>query len=87
METRPADPKHGDFARGGETLPRDARLSSFADGEETESHDERPGSDGRIYQLIRQHDGPRQRTHEITFLESDAEAYSFTFGQSGDGDG
>jgi hypothetical protein len=57
METRPADPKHGDFA------------------------------DGRIYQLIRQHDGLRQRTLEITFLESDAEAYSFTFGQSGDGDG
>jgi hypothetical protein len=31
-------------------------------------------------QLIRQHDGLRQRTLEITFLESDAEAYSFTFG-------
>ncbi|HEX5617296.1 MAG TPA: hypothetical protein VFX51_02700 [Solirubrobacteraceae bacterium] len=28
----------------------------------------------------------RQRTLEITFVESDAEAYSFTFGQSGDGD-
>jgi hypothetical protein len=42
METRPADPKHGDFARG---------------------------------------------TLEITFLECDAEAYSFTFGESGDGDG
>ena len=54
METRPADPKHGDVARGGETLPRD---------------------------------GLRQRTLEITFLESDAEAYSFTFGWSGDGDG
>ena len=87
MERRPADPKHGDFARGGETLPRDERLGSFADGEETEHHDERPGSDGRMYQLIRQHDGLRQRTLEITFLESDAEAYSFTFGWSGDGDG
>jgi Thioredoxin like C-terminal domain len=80
METRPGDPKHGDFARGWETLPRDERLGSFADGEETEQHDERPGSDGRMYQLIRQHDGLRQRTLEITFLESDAEAYSFTFG-------
>ena len=59
METRPGDPKHGDFARGGETLP---------------------SSDGRMYQLIRQHDGVHQRTLEITFLESDAEAYSFTFG-------
>ena len=47
METRPADPKHDDGARG----------------------------------------GVRQRTLEITFLESDAEAYSFTFGKSGDGDG
>jgi len=80
METRPADPKHGEFARGGETLPRDERLGSFADGEETEPHDERPGSDDRMYQFIRQHDGLRQRTLEITFLESDAEAYSFTFG-------
>ena len=43
METRPGDPKHGDFARGWETLPRDERLGSFADGEETEPHDERPG--------------------------------------------
>jgi hypothetical protein len=47
METRPADPKHGDVARGGETLPRE---------------------------------GLRQRTLEIRFLESDAGAYSFTFG-------
>ena len=46
-----------------------------------------PGSDGRVYQLIRQHDGLRQRTLEITFVESGAEAYSFTFGLSGDGDG
>jgi hypothetical protein len=80
MGTRPEDLRHGDFARGWETLPRDERLGSFADGDETEPHDERPGSDGRMYQLIRQHDGLRQRTLEITFLESDAEAYSFTFG-------
>jgi hypothetical protein len=26
METRPTDPKHGDFERGGETLPRDGRM-------------------------------------------------------------
>src|SRR4051794_41212307 len=44
METRPADPKHGDFARGGETLPRNERLGSFADGDETEPHDECPRS-------------------------------------------
>ena len=80
MEPRPRDPKHDAFARGWETLPRDERLGSFADGEESEPHHERPGSDGRMCQLIRQHDGLRQRTLEITFLESDADAYSFTFG-------
>ena len=36
--------------------------------------------DSRLYQLVRQHDGVRQRTLQITFLEPDAEAYSFTFG-------
>jgi hypothetical protein len=36
--------------------------------------------DGRLYQLIRQHDGVRERTLEITFSEAGAEAYSFTFG-------
>jgi hypothetical protein len=37
-------------------------------------------SDGRMYQLVRQHDTVRERTLEITFLEPGAEAYSFTFG-------
>ena len=36
--------------------------------------------DGRLYQLVRQHDAVRERTLEITFLEPGAEAYSFTFG-------
>ena len=36
--------------------------------------------DGRLYQLVRQHDGVRQRTLEITFLQPGAKAYSFTFG-------
>jgi thiol-disulfide isomerase/thioredoxin len=36
--------------------------------------------DGRMYQLVRQHDAVRDRTLEITFLEAGAEAYSFTFG-------
>jgi thiol-disulfide isomerase/thioredoxin len=35
---------------------------------------------GRLYQLVRQHDGVRERTLEITFLETGAEAYAFTFG-------
>jgi hypothetical protein len=36
--------------------------------------------EGRMYQLLRQHDTVRDRTLEITFLEAGAEAYSFTFG-------
>jgi thiol-disulfide isomerase/thioredoxin len=36
--------------------------------------------DGRLYQLVRQHDTIRERTLQITFLEPGAEAYAFTFG-------
>jgi thiol-disulfide isomerase/thioredoxin len=36
--------------------------------------------DGRMYQLVREHDSVRERTLEITFLEPGAEAYAFTFG-------
>ncbi len=36
--------------------------------------------EGRLYQLVRQHDGVRERTLKITFLEPGVEAYSFTFG-------
>ena len=36
--------------------------------------------DGRLYQLVRQHDTVRERTLKITFLEPGAEAYAFTFG-------
>jgi len=36
--------------------------------------------DGRLYQLVRQQDGVRERTLEITFDDRGAEAYVFTFG-------
>ncbi len=36
--------------------------------------------DGRLYQLVREHDRVRERTFEIAFLEPGAEAYVFTFG-------
>ena len=36
--------------------------------------------EGRLYQLVREHDTVRERTLEITFLEPGAEAYVFTFG-------
>jgi thiol-disulfide isomerase/thioredoxin len=35
---------------------------------------------GRMYQLVRQHDGVGDRTLEITFSQPGAEAYAFTFG-------
>jgi|SRR6266536_1003676 len=37
-------------------------------------------TDGRLYQLVRQDHDVRQRTLEITFLDTAAEAYVFTFG-------
>ncbi|MFI6266519.1 redoxin family protein [Micromonospora sp. NPDC051006] len=36
--------------------------------------------EGRLYQLVRQHDAVHERTLEITFLEPGAEAYVLTFG-------
>jgi len=36
--------------------------------------------EGRMYQLVREHDAVRDRTLEITFLEPGAEVYAFTFG-------
>ena len=36
--------------------------------------------DGRMYQLVREHEAVRERTLKITFLEPGAEAYAFTFG-------
>ncbi len=35
---------------------------------------------GRLYQLVREHEAVRERTLEIAFLESGAEAFVFTFG-------
>ena len=36
--------------------------------------------EGRMHQLVRQHDAVRERTLEITFLNPGAQVYSFTFG-------
>ena len=36
--------------------------------------------EGRLYQLVREHDRVRERTLDITFLEPGAEAYVVTFG-------
>jgi thiol-disulfide isomerase/thioredoxin len=37
-------------------------------------------ADGRLYQLVREHDRVRERTLQITFTEAGAEGYVFTFG-------
>jgi thiol-disulfide isomerase/thioredoxin len=37
-------------------------------------------ADGRMYQLVREHDEVRERTLQITFVKPGAEAYVFTFG-------
>jgi hypothetical protein len=36
--------------------------------------------EGRLYQLVREHDAVRERTVQVTFLAAGAEAYVFTFG-------
>ena len=36
--------------------------------------------DGRLYQLVREHDAVRERTLEVTFVKPGVEAYAFTFG-------
>jgi hypothetical protein len=36
--------------------------------------------EGRMYQLVRQHEAVRERTVEVMFHDSGAEAYAFTFG-------
>jgi hypothetical protein len=36
--------------------------------------------DGRLYQLVREHNAVRERTLQITSFEPGAEAYAFTFG-------
>ena len=37
-------------------------------------------TDGRMYQLVRQHGDVRERTLEISVSQPGAEAYAFTFG-------
>jgi hypothetical protein len=49
-------------------------------GVDTDEHGNGVLRDGRMYQLVREHDRVRERTLQITFLEAGAEAYAFTFG-------
>jgi hypothetical protein len=67
-----------------EPIPFRARLDGEAPGPShgVDVDDEGHGvvREGRLYQLVRQHEGVRERTLEITFLEPGAQAYAFTFG-------
>jgi thiol-disulfide isomerase/thioredoxin len=67
-----------------EPIPFQVRLDGEAPGP---SHGVDVDSDGnglleegRLYQLVREHDTIRERTLEITFVEPGVEAYVFTFG-------
>ena len=66
-----------------DSVPRGSSTATLRAGH-TASTSTRTGTacceDGRMYQLVRQHDAIRDRTLEITFLEPGAEAYAFTFG-------
>ena len=58
----------------------DGKAPGPSHGVDVDEHGDGLLRDGRLYQLVRQHDGIRERTLEITFLEPGAEAYAFTFG-------
>ena len=72
------------FSGAGEPIPFRMLLDGEAPGPSHGVDVDEDGNgtlrDGRLYQLVRQHDGVRERTLEITFLEPGAEAYAFTFG-------
>ena len=58
----------------------DGKAPGPSHGVDVDEHGDGLLRDGRLYQLLRQHDGIRERTLEITFLEPGAEAYAFTLG-------
>ena len=71
-------------ARAGAPIPFRVLLDGEAPGQSAGVDVDEDGAgvlrDGRLYQLIRQHDTIHEHTLQITFLERGAEAYSFTFG-------
>ena len=81
-----ADPlqQSGRSSRASESIPFRVLLDGEAPGPshgvDVDEHGNGVLGDGRLYQLVRQRDGGRERTLEITFREPGAEAYAFTFG-------
>jgi thiol-disulfide isomerase/thioredoxin len=68
----------------GEPIPfrvlLDGQAPGASHGVDVDEHGNGVLRNGRLYQLIREHETVRERTLEITFLEPGAEAYAFTFG-------
>jgi hypothetical protein len=68
----------------GESIPfrvfLDGEPPGLSHGVDVDEHGEGVLRDGRLYQLLREHDAVRERILEISFLEAGAEAYAFTFG-------
>jgi thiol-disulfide isomerase/thioredoxin len=58
----------------------DGEAPGSSHGVDVDEHGTGVLREGRLYQLVRQHETILERTLEITFLEPGAEAYSFTFG-------
>jgi hypothetical protein len=58
----------------------DGKVATGAHGTDVEADGRGAVTDQRTYQLIRQRGAIRERRFEIEFLDSDVEAYCFTFG-------
>jgi hypothetical protein len=71
-------------AGGSEPIPFRVALDGEAPGSSRGVDVDEDGNgmleEGRLYQLVREQGGVRERTVEITFLGTNAEAYAFTFG-------
>jgi hypothetical protein len=58
----------------------DGKAPGPSNGVDVDEHGNGLLEEGRLYQLVRQHDAVRERTLEVTFREPGAQAYAFTFG-------
>jgi thiol-disulfide isomerase/thioredoxin len=71
-------------AAAGEPIPfrvlLDGEAPGSSHGVDVDEHGNGLLSDGRLYQLAREHQAVRERTLQITFTEAGAEGYVFTFG-------
>jgi thiol-disulfide isomerase/thioredoxin len=70
--------------RDGDPIPfrvlLDGAAPGASHGEDVDEHGDGVLTDGRLYQLVRQADGARERTVRITFAAPGARAHVFTFG-------